>query len=254
MSKNTIISVLFATLLFAGINSSAQQVQLLDSAVQYYSNNNFEKAISVYEDILANGYESAELYYNLGNAYYKSNKIPYAILNYERAVKLDSKNEDYLFNLQLANTHVVDKIETLPTFFLTSWWTELLMLLSSNQWALISMGTFVLALLGFLVFFLSQIMWARQLSFWLGVLLLFSSLFAFSFSRKHFLIAQNEPDAIILTPSIVVKSSPSDSGTDLFLIHEGLKVTVTDKMGDWLEIRLSDGNEGWIKETDLVII
>lgn len=254
MSKNTITSVLFATLLFAGISANAQQVQLLDSAVYYYSNNNFEKAISVYEGILSDGYESAELYYNLGNAYYKSNKIPYAILNYERAVKIDSKNEDFLFNLQLANTHVVDKIETLPTFFLTSWWSELLMQLSSNQWAVISMAAFVLALLGFIVFFLSQIMWARQLSFWLGVLLLFSSLFAFSFSRKHYLISQNEPDAIILTPSIVVKSSPSDSGTDLFLIHEGLKVTVTDKMGEWREIRLSDGNEGWIKETDLVLI
>jgi len=254
MSNKNIISFLIAMLLFVGINSKGQQTQLLDSAAIYYSNNNFEKTIASYESILSSGFESAELYYNLGNAYYKSNKIPLAILNYERANKLKPNDEDVLFNLQLSNTHVVDKIETLPEFFLTSWWGNFVQLLSSNQWAVISMGAFLLTLLGFVVFFMSGNSLARQFSFWLGIMLLLSSVLTFSFSRSQYKLSKNEPFAIIITPSVTVKSSPSDGGTDLFLIHEGLKVTVIDNLKEWREIKLSDGNVGWIKDKDLVII
>lgn len=250
----SIIAITLGLFLLFGIKSNAQQTQLLDSAAQYYSNNSFEKAISTYEDILDNGFESAELYYNLGNAYYKSNQIPYAILNYERAKKLSSSDDDIEFNLRLANTHTVDKIEILPEFFLSSWWDKLVQLLSSNHWAIISIISFLMGLSGLLVFFLSKITFARKVSFWVGVLMLISSMFTFNFSRKQYWLANNEPAAIIITPSIIVKSSPSDGGTELFLIHEGLKVTVTDKLGEWREIRLSDGNEGWVKDNDLVII
>jgi len=250
----SIIAILMSIFLLLGVNSNAQQTQLLDSAAQYYSNNSFEKAILTYEDVLDSGFESAELYYNLGNAYYKSNKIPYAILNYERAKQLSSSDDDIEFNLRLANTHIVDKIETLPEFFLSSWWDKLVQFLSSNHWAIISIGSFLIGLSGLLIFFLSRIAFARKVSFWLGVVLLITSVFTFNFSRKQYWLANNEPAAIIITPSIVVKSSPSEGGTELFLIHEGLKVTVTDKLGEWSEIRLSDGNEGWIKDIDLVII
>ncbi len=254
MNRLFILPVLMGLLLLHGFDTHAQPTQLLDSAATYYSNNEFEKAIAAYESIIKKGYESAELYYNLGNAYYKSNKIPYAILNYERAKKLNPQDEDIDFNLRLANTHVVDKIDNIPEFFLSSWWKNFMRLLSSNTWGVISMGLFVISLAGFVVFFLSQVPLARQFSFWIGVLLLIGSAISFNFSRKQYWVAENEPDAIVLTPSITVKSSPSDGGTDLFLIHEGLKVKVTDKLGDWREIKLSDGNEGWIKETDLIII
>ncbi len=254
MSNKNIISLLILLLTFVGLSLKAQQTQLLDSAAQQYSNNNFEKAITTYETILENGYESAELYYNLGNAYYKSNKIPFAILNYERAKKLSTSDEDIEFNLRLANTHVVDKIETLPTFFLTSWWNTLVQLLSSNQWAAISITAFILGLTGFLIFFLYRITIVRQISFWIGVILIIASVFTFNFSRKQYWLSKNQPTAIIITPSIVVKSSPANSGTDLFLIHEGMKVTVTDRLDKWIEIKLPDGNEGWIKDIDLVVI
>jgi SH3-like domain-containing protein len=113
------------------------------------------------------------------------------------------------------------------------------------------MIAFVAALAGLLVFFLARVVIVRQISFWAGILLIVISVFTFNFSRKQYAKSQNEPQAIIITPSVVVKSSPSDGGTDLFLIHEGLKVTVTDKLGSWREIKLSDGNEGWIKNSDL---
>lgn len=243
------IILLNTTLAFAN-----GQQQLIDSAANFYASAQYEKAITAYQQVIENGYESAELYYNLGNAYYKSNKIPWAITHYERALKLAPGDEDILFNLQLANTHVVDKIEVLPEFFLTSWWNRFIQLFSSNQWALISISTFVSGLVLLLIFSLSGRVVARKFSFWLAVLLILVSVFSFNFSRKQKWVALNEPKAIIMTPSVVVKSAPSETGTELFLIHEGLKVKVTDKLGDWREIKLSDGNKGWVKQEDLIVI
>jgi tetratricopeptide (TPR) repeat protein len=246
-----LLSIILLIAAGLGVDAQIRQQQLLDSAAQYYADRKYEKAIETYQKILYEGYEAAELYYNLGNAYFKSNKIPYAILNYERAKKLNPNDEDIEFNLKLANTHVVDKIDVIPEFFLTSWWGDLINIMSSNKWAIISMIAFVAALAGLLVFFLARVVIVRQISFWAGILLIVISVFTFNFSRKQYAKSQNEPQAIIITPSVVVKSSPSDGGTDLFLIHEGLKVTVTDKLGSWREIKLSDGNEGWIKNSDL---
>jgi tetratricopeptide (TPR) repeat protein len=252
---NRILSLFSLLVLFVVVQAKAsEQSQLLDSAAQYYNASHFEKAIGAYEQILDKGYESAELYYNLGNAYYKSNKIPMAITNYERALVLSPGDEDIMFNLQLANTHVVDKIESLPEFFLSSWYFRFIQVLSSNQWAFISMATFVLGLVLLLVFFLSGRVIARKVSFWFAVLFIISAVFTFNFSHKQMWLAENEPAAIIMTPSVVVKSSPSETGTELFLIHEGLKVKLTDKLGDWRQIRMSDGNKGWVKQEDLEVI
>jgi len=238
---------------FLSVNAESQSA-LLDSAANYYTAGKYEQAISTYERIVKNGYEAAELYFNLGNAYYKSNKFPMAIVNYERALKLAPKNEDIQFNLQLANMHVVDKIDTVPEFFLVSWLNQFIKKLSSNQWALISVSAFVFGLVFFLVFFLSNRVTARRFSFWLGIVLIIGSLFTFNYSRKQKWFALNEPSAIVMTPSVVVKSSPDMSGTELFLIHEGLKIKVIDELGEWCEIKLPDGNKGWVKHSDLVII
>lgn len=248
--------ILFISILSFGFTGIAneKQMQLMDSAASYYSAAKFEKAIETYEKVLANGYESAELYYNLGNAYFKSNKVAQSIVNYERAKRLLPADEDIEFNLRLANTHVVDKIDVIPEFFLSSWWNKFNQILSSNQWAIISLSSFVLSLLLLLFFFLSQQVVARKVTFWLGLLLIVASVFTFNFSRKQKWLAENEPEAIIQTPSVVVKSSPSENGTELFLIHEGLKVKVTDHLNDWREIRLPDGNKGWIKNLDVIVI
>jgi len=250
------LKLVLVGLLMWNLNTTVanEPMLLLDSAATYYGASQFEKSIELYQQVLDNGFESAELYYNLGNAYYKSNKIPKAIVNFERALKLAPNDEDILFNLQLANTHVVDKIEVLPEFFLTSWWNRFIQFFSSNEWALMSMVSFIFGLGLLLVFFLSGRVIARKLSFWFAVLFIIASLLSFNFSRKQIWFTQNEPAAIIITPSVVVKSAPAENGTELFLIHESLKVKVTDKLGDWCEIKLSDGNKGWLKQSDLEVI
>lgn len=245
---------IFIGLILLSLIGISKEQALVDSANIYYSNSDYEKAINTYESIVNNGFESAELYYNLGNAYYKSNKIALAIVNYERSLKLNPNDQDVVFNLRMANTYVVDKIDVLPMFFLSSWMQRFIQTLDSNTWAIISMAGFISALSLLLMFFLSNNVAIRKISFWIGVLVLFVSVMSFSFSRKQKMLAELEPEAIVVTPSVVVKSSPDESGTQLFLIHEGLKVTVVDKLGEWCEVKLSDGNEGWLKEVDLVII
>ncbi len=248
------IVLIIAFLSIVGLTMANPNQALIDTAATYYTKGQFEKAINSYEQVLKNGYESIDVYYNLGNAYYKSNKIPWAILNYERAAKLAPSDEDIKFNLQLANTYIVDKIEVIPEFFLNSWATGFVMIFSTNEWAVLSIVTFVIGLTLLLVFFLSGMVWARKISFWFGVLLLIVSLFTFNFSRKQKWIIQNEPNAIVITPSVVVKSAPSETGTELFLIHEGLKIKVTDNRGVWRQIKLSNGSKGWVKETDFIVI
>ncbi len=245
----TIIFVFVWGVGFANPNNS-----LLDTAAQHYITGNYELAIASYESILKEGSHAAELYFNLGNAYYKSNKIPLAIVNYERALKLKSTDADVNFNLKLANMHVVDKIEVIPEFFITSWRNKLISVIDSNTWAYLSMGAFVVALLLLAMFFLSSRVILRKVSFWLGMVMIVLSLLSFSYSRKLKWFSEQEPAAVVLTPSVIVKSSPDQSGTELFLIHEGLKVKVTDKLGDWREIRLSDGNKGWLKTEDIIVI
>lgn len=234
---------------------SANQIQVaIDSANQCYTDGKYEKAIGFYEQVVNNGYESSDLYYNIGNAYFRSNKMSLAILNYERALKLDPSNADAEFNLQLANTYVVDKIDVIPPIFLKVWWHNLVLMFDTNVWAIISMIAFIGATVLFLLFFLSGSMVTRKLAFWLGAVVLFVSILSFNFSRKQKWMDVNEPYAIVVTPSVVVKSSPDVSGTQLFLIHEGLKVQITDELGDWRRIKLSDGNIGWLKVEDLIKI
>lgn len=247
------IAIIIGFLLASNLNF-AQHTALIDSANAYYTNAEYEKAIEAYQQIVTEGYQSAELYYNLGNAYYKSNKIAYAIANYERSLKLNPNDESTKFNLKLANTHVVDKINVLPQFFLKTWWQKLIDSFDSNTWAVVSIIAFVFMLTLLLFFFLSNRSALRKWTFVIGLFALFITIFTFSFSKKQKWLAENQPDAIVLSPSVVVKSSPDESGTELFLLHEGLKVSIIDQLGDWQEVKLSDGNRGWLQKNNLIII
>ncbi len=246
--------ILSIAIALAAVKAIASPTATIDSANNLYTAGQYEKAIELYQQVTTNGYEAAELYYNLGNAYFKTNQFPMAILNYERAKVLTPGDADIEFNLNLANTHVIDKIDVMPVFFIKSWRNNILALLPSNQWALISLISFALSLSLFLVFVLSQNPLWRKTAFLLGIVLFLGAFITFNHARKSKYMAVKEPYAIIMTPSVVVRSAPADSGTDLFVIHEGLKVQVTDHLGEWKQIVLTNGSKGWVKTTDLVEI
>ena len=232
----------------------AQDVQqYIDSAKIYYTNSEYDKAIEMYKKVLLAGKESGFLYYNLGNAYYKENKITDAILNYERAKLYIPNNKDLLFNLEMANRRITDKIDAVPEFFIITWWKAFIGIFTSDTWSIISMISFILFLSSVFLFFFTRTYSLKGISFWLGIVLIIISISSFIFAGKTKMTIEKHNTAIIFESVINVKSSPGDVGTELFVIHEGTKVEITQTSGEWIEIKLANGNKGWVKR-DLVEI
>lgn len=249
--KLRILALSIAVISTACTLKAGAEGALADSAKFYYGEGEFEKAIMKYEAILDLSLESANLYFNIGNAYYKLENYPKAILNYERALLLEPKNEDVLFNLSKAQAYIIDDIDVLPEFFLSKWAKNSLLSLTSNAWSFLSLTLFFLTACAFVLFFLSKIQKSKRLGFYLGSLMLIISIFSYiaaAKTQKHILDSQS---AIIMTPTVTVKGSPSLEGVSVFIIHEGTKVYLLRDLDDWFEIRLSDGKQGWLKKSDI---
>jgi tetratricopeptide (TPR) repeat protein len=226
---------------------SNEQQSIYELANQAYSSAEYGEAITQYEAILGSGYESSGLYFNLGNAYFKMNNIPAAILFYEKARKLDPTDENIKFNLELANSRIIDKIEPLPELFLKTWWKSARDLLSSDRWARFGIAGFILVLISFTLFIISRSVSIRKITFWSGVLLVSLTMLSLLFSLSSYREYSSQSSAIIFTPTVTVKSSPNEASVDLFVIHEGTKIFISDRVEGWSEIQLVNGNVGWVK-------
>jgi tetratricopeptide (TPR) repeat protein len=247
--------ILLILFLYSGaLYSQENNTQLWEKANAFYTTEDYQQAISLYEKILSSGHESAKLYFNLGNAYYKAGNINKAILNYERAKLLAPNDENIDFNIRMANQFVVTSIEPLPQPFFLRWRTSVINMYPSDKWSVISIISFVLFLLLTGLFIFSRIVTIRRISFLLGIVMVIFSGFTFSFASKQKKKIEDRKHAIVFCPRVTVKSSPSQTGTDLFLIYEGLKVEITDSIGTWKEIKLVDGNEGWLTDSCIVKI
>lgn len=222
-----------------------------DSARAWYDRGKYSQSAQAWQSIADTGMVSAELFYNLGNAYFKAGEIPQAILYYERSLLLNPGDEDTEFNLQVARSRILDRIEAIPPFFLKRWMKSIQDLFSSDGWAIISITSFLLMLLLASLFLYSRRLGLRRSGFWLGILMLFVSVASFGFSRSQKEEITQNPYAIVFSPSVTALSEPNAGSAELFVIHEGLKVKMLDQKGDWQEIRLSDGKTGWVKTGDL---
>ncbi|SDB98214.1 tetratricopeptide repeat protein [Williamwhitmania taraxaci] len=216
-----------------------------------YQNGNYQAAINSYNSILEKGLSAPDLYFNLGNSFYKMNELAQSILFYERAIKLSPSNEDYRYNLDVAKLKVVDKIEIIPQFFLYSWISNLKSLANPNGWAIVAIFLFIVCSSSILLWRFGLSLFLKRAGF------LASSLFAILFVVS-LLISFSEADrygtkneAVILRPVVTVKSSPDQNGKDLFILHEGTKVVITDSLTHWIEVKISDGNSGWVNAADI---
>lgn len=248
-------SILLIFSIFTVLQINAQENDsLIIKANDYYTEAQFQDAINAYEAIINSGYESPEIYYNLGNAYYKEKVIALAILNYEKAIQLAPSDEDIRYNLDLTNRLVVDKIEVLPVFFITGWIRNLKSIFTSDLWAIISLISFIITLVFISIFLYSRSIGLKKLSlgFTFFIVIISTISFIFSYQQKQVILIGNT--AIVTSPSVTVKSSPDVSGTDLFVVHEGTKVWIEDKISDWNEIKLSDGSIGWLKAENIEVI
>lgn len=216
-----------------------------------YAKGNFQQAIKDYQEILKTGV-SSEIYYNLGNAYYRTDNITQALLAYERALQLSPGDNDIRFNLQYARSKTIDKITPETEMFFVTWYNSLVNFTSVDRWANTAIVSIVMALLLILVFLFAPQMWARKSGFYGSAvfLLLFAFANLFAFQQKHEL--ETKQGAIVIAPTVNVKKTPAASGTDIFVIHEGTRVDITDRgMKQWRGIKLADGREGWLKTSQI---
>ena len=250
----TVVTLLLS--LGASMNIQAKDLDSLWTAgVQAYTDGKFSDASAAWTSIEESGQKSAKLYYNLGNAWFKQGNYPKAILNYERALRLDPSYSDARYNLEFTSNFVQDKIEPVPEFILKSFARKICYLMSSNAWAAIFLVLFAAALVMGLLFLLGSSVGKRRVGFYCGIVLLLLSAGALSFSIWQKSDSVKTDTAIVMSPVSSVKSSPSSgSSKDLFVIHEGTKVTILDEVGSWKNIALADGRQGWITSNELEVI
>lgn len=195
------------------------------------------------------------MYYNLGNCYYRMDNITLAVLNYERALLLSPGDKDIRFNLQMARSKTIDKIVPESEMFFVTWYRSLVNLMSVDAWARMALISLVAAIILALAYLFANLVWLRKVGFFGGlffvIIFLLSNLFAWQ--QKKVLIHRS--GAIIIPSAVNVKSTPSKNGTDLFILHEGTKVNITDgSMRGWKKIRVADGKEGWLETKEIEII
>lgn len=220
-----------------------------------YSQNDFATALEIYENILKENYEAAEIYYNLGNTYFKMNNMAKAILNYERALLLSPNDNNIRFNLELAQSKTVDKISPQGELFIVSWIKSLINLMSVYSWSVCAVVFFIVFIVSLLLFVFSKKRTIKKVGFTVAFIAIVVVIVANLFANYQKDLLTNRQSAIVMVPSVTVKSTPSESGTDLFIIHEGHKVKISDdSMREWKEIELEDGNVGWVQTTVLEII
>ncbi len=228
---------------------------LWTAGVEAYSRGDWADAEASWTSILDLGLESADLYYNIGNACWREGDLAHAILGYERALRLDPSHSDARFNLDFVRVGLQDKIESVPVFFLSIWMRNLCHLMPSDVWAVLGIIFFALALALALLLLLGRTGAARKTGFALGIVSLLLCILSVSMAVSQKADYQREDGAIVVRAVSPVKSSPSsDASRDLFILHEGTKVRVLDSVGDWRNIELSDGRQGWIAASDLEVI
>ena len=224
---------------------------LLDSAESAYDRQDYQKAILYYDSLLKLDPNNSDLQFNIGNAYFKNREIPKSILHYERALKIDPKHDDAIYNLRLANEKTVDKIEAIPDLFIYRWWRSIYNLYTADEWARISVALLILCLIGFTIFLFMKEVQIRKIGFYGGLFNLVFALFCILLATNQHSYMKSTSHAIIMSPTVNVISSPSAGSSQLFVLHEGTKVSVKSADKNWVQIALPNGNEGWVDKQQL---
>ncbi len=224
---------------------------LMQNANQLYQDKLYEEATEKYEEILEQGFASTSLYYNLGNAYFRSGQLGFSILNYERGLKLDPDNTDLLYNLKIVKARTVDRIKEVPQIFIIEWWVSFITLFTTFAWQIILIVFYLILIVSITLFFITKSGKVQRYTLYSAVVgligvVLFSIILFANIRRET-----SKDFAIITKNTVAAKQSPDDSSNDLFVIHEGLKVAIVNEFDEWVEIELFDGNVGWLPKTTL---
>ncbi|MEE0989690.1 MAG: tetratricopeptide repeat protein [Paludibacteraceae bacterium] len=250
--KNKIYSLFIA--LIVCLNVQAVGEFNLDKADVAYTAGEFNNALEIYNSALEKGYESADLYYNVANCYFRKGELAASILNYERALKLDPSHDDAKHNLEFAQTRTVDKIDSLGTVFLVDWWNAIANITSADAWAWITISLFVVLLVALSLYIFVRKMWVRKVGFSVAIVALFFTIISILCAYTRYEVETSKSEAIVFSQTVTIKSSPDSSGNDLFILHEGTKVKIKSTLGEWVEISTLDGNSGWMPASAIEVI
>ncbi|PID92950.1 MAG: hypothetical protein CSA95_09140 [Bacteroidetes bacterium] len=228
--------------------------ELFREGVTAYTEQNYPLAMRKFEKVLQEGKESGELYYNMGNCAYKQGLYPLSIYYYEKAKLFLSSDPDLEANLALANTHIIDEIEEIPLLFYEKWWRAIVVATTPDRWGVITLVLFAFLLALVLFFRFSSASMTRKITFYLTLvfLLLFAVSLWVSVQSHRQLTAHTT--AIIFQPSVTAKSSPFEDSIDIFVVHEGTKVTIDNTQDEWVRVRLANGSVGWVDRASLKVL
>ncbi len=247
--------LILVLLVFSALISFASAKGEVESMMQqgndYYQNKQYGKAIESYTKLIDEGYSGTSLFYNLGNSYYREGKIGYAVLYYQKALKLSPGDGDVQHNLAIANTKTVDKINTMPQFFLFQWWESLLAFFPLSGWTYLAYVFYIFLLLSIGIYFFVKNSKLQKYLFFSGsgsllLLIITSVLLVVNLNRQL-----NIKNGVVVSSIVNVKVSPDATSNDAFIVHEGLKVREEDSVDNWIKIRLNDGKEGWMPKQDI---
>lgn len=249
--KKTLILLLLAT----ALNAAAQTpLQLMQRGNDAYAKGDFVAAAQAYNAVLDAGYESADLYYNLGNVYYRQEEYGLSILNYERALRLKPNFRDAKQNLDLADSKTEDQIAALPEIFLAQWAHSVVAWFSPTGWRICTLILLTLLGTAVVLFLLSRDYAWRKGALIGGIVTLVFLLLCIACTISASVRYNRHNQAIVTAPMAVVKSSPEENSIDKLVLHEGTKVNIEETLGEWHKIQIADGNNGWLQADEVTII
>lgn len=241
-------------ILLVGVTASAQNQALFDRATKAYTDGEYQTAIDNYLEILENGQHSPELYYNLGNTYYKLNQIAPSIYYYEKALLLKPNDPEIKNNLSYAKNMTLDAIETLPETGFAKIYNSLLGFLSFDQWGYVAVVFMILFVLLYIAFYYFRFASRKRSAFVLSIVCLFFAIVSVVFAYLEYSAFEADRPAIVFAEESSVKSEPNKTSQEAFALHEGTKVNVLDELNDWKKIRIADGTMGWIPSEDIKVL
>ncbi|NIW78812.1 MAG: tetratricopeptide repeat protein [Calditrichae bacterium] len=257
MIRTTTIRLLTFILLFLislSISAQSDAKYYFRQGNQAYRSEQYNAALQWYQKIIDAGYESGQVYYNIGNCYYKLDQIGNAILFYEKARKLNPDDPELQANLELANLKVIDRIETPPQFILFQWWDAIKTYFTISEWTRLTGSLYIISMILVIVRLFLRSYRLRRWAFTLLIVFAVSTVFSGYLLYANVLAEQKQKQAVVLNQSVNVLSAPDESSTDVFVLHEGVKVTVTEQRGEWVKINLPDGKSGWMRQDELGVI
>lgn len=245
MKKSTLIVLL--PLLFLVLAKADPAQDTFRKANQAYSKNDYQAAVDSYEQLLQSGYRSAELEFNLGNAYYRLGNLGMAVLHLERCLMIAPRMAEARENLQIVNKGLSDEIEPLPPFFLTHLWENARMWLPAGVWGTLAIGIWWLGFAALGMWLLGKNRTQKKWGFIGGVCCILLSLLPFSLALSRAFFQQNSRQAIVTEKTTALRSSPDEAGTEIRALHEGTKVEMIESLSGWWRIKLANGEQGWLE-------